>query len=170
MLATVLNDQSILPDVPNLPDAPPAPTGHFEVVQDPDTGGITRVWVEDSAVAATEAVRTPVGSQTAQSSFEMPCAARGFTELGFRSSANNQTFEDGVYRATEVIQITFPMTYNLARNQLITNIRGRDKQPLWVEEETGQPTIFEVQGVTPTFDPFGRHVNNIAVLNRSVNQ
>jgi len=140
--------------------------GHYVTIQDPDTGAIQQVWVEDQAVvpAYNNSPRVAINR------YDLPCFARGFTELGFRSSANNQSFDDGVYRATEVIQVTFPAQYSLNRSQFITNIRGRDKRPLWIEEETGEPTVFEVQGVTPTFDPFGRHIDNIAVLNRSVVQ
>jgi len=143
------------------------PGGHFQTVQDEDTGAIQQIWVEDQTVAP---AYSNVGPSVAIPRYDLPCAARGFTELGFRSSANTQSFDDGVYRATEVIQIIFPANYQLTRNQFVTNIRGRDKRPLWIEEETGQPTVFEVQGVTPTFDPFGRHVDNIAVLNRSTVQ
>jgi hypothetical protein len=161
MTATVLN---YAPDAEHVDDA--IAGGHFEVIQDPDTGAIQKIWVEDQTVATTDEDK----ARQIINRFDIPCLARGFTELGFRSSANTQSFNDGVYQAVEVIQVTFPAQYQLNRNQFITNIRGRDKRPLWIEEETGQPTVFEVQGVTPTFDPFGRHMANIAVVNRSVIQ
>lgn len=140
--------------------------GHFEVIQDEETGGVKRIWVEDTAVAPAFNAARPVSIPR----FEIPCYARGFTELGFRSTANTQSFEDGVYRAVEVIQMTYPSRYNLTRSQYVTNIRDRWSNVLWLEEELGEPTIFEVQGVTPIFDPFGRHVDNLAVLRRAVNQ
>lgn len=143
--------------------------GRWENIQDPDTGGIRREWVVDQApvqTAAAGAVVVMPSSANVQS-FDIECYARGFTELGFRSSANTESFEDGVYKAGEVIQMVFPAKYALSRGFFVTSIRSRTDELLWVEEEISQATVFEVQGVTPTFDPFGRHIDNIAILKRS---
>lgn len=142
------------------------PGGHFETIQDEDTGAIQRVWVDDSAPVPTYNET----EQVAIPRFDLPCYARGFTELGFRSSANTETYNNGDYTATEVIELSFPAQYSISRRQYITNIRDQNKRVLWLEEEIGEPTIFEVQGVTPKFDGFGRHMENIAVLRRASNQ
>lgn len=171
MRATILNrtqSNDITVDDDGKVDVNPAlEGGHYETVQDEITGALNRQWVPDQAVV-TQPVRgsgtTPVVSVAR---FDIECMVRGFPEVGFRSSANTENWEDGIYKAMESIQMSFPAKYVLNRRQFVTNIRGRDDRLLWLEEETGQPTVFEVQGVTPTFDPFGRHIDNLAVLKRA---
>lgn len=158
MVATVLNKTDNV-DVANIEESL---SGHYITIQDPDTGGLKREWV------AAPPIRPSVTKDV--TSFDIPCIARGFTDLGFRSSANNESFDNSVYTMTEVIQVTFPAQYFLNKRMLITNIRNKSKVILWLEEETGQATVFEVQGVTPGFDPFGRHVDNTAVIKRASRQ
>lgn len=145
--------------------------GHWETVQDELTGAVERIWMADAAVVEAPGTKpfnkNADGFITAINRFDIECYVRGFPEVGFRSSANTENWEDGVYKALESIQMSFPAKYILSRRQLITNIRGAHDKILWLEEETGQPTVFEVQGITPTFDPFGRHIDNLAVLKRS---
>lgn len=44
----------------------------------------------------------------------------------------------------------------LNKRQRVTNIRAANGNAIWVDEERGgDPTIFEVQGVTALLDPFG---------------
>jgi hypothetical protein len=159
MVATVLNDYRTGDDLDEVVTG-----GHWETYQDEDTLSIKKRWVEDVTYVNTNPGQT---WDSKASRFDIECTVRGFSEVGFRSSANTEAFYDGVYKAFEVVQITFPAKYVLNRRQFITNIRARNKQILWLEEETGLPTIFEVQGVTPQFDPFGRHIDNMAVLKRS---
>ena len=168
MRATVLNEYASATPGESIPNPEEAiKTGHFEVVQDEETGGIKKVWVPDVAVATPVKRDRGTSWQNSLNQFEIECYVRGLPEVGFRSSANNENFLDGVYKPFEAIQMVFPAKYVLNRRQLITNIRGRNDMVLWLEEETGQPTVFEVQGVTPTFDPFGKHIDNLTVLKRS---
>lgn len=139
--------------------------GHYIQVQDEITGALSRQWVPDAVVVPVRGPGTSPDITVAR--FDIECYVRGFPEVGFRSSANTESWEDGIYKAMESIQMSFPAKYVLNRRQFVTNIRGRDDRLLWLEEETGQPTVFEVQGVTPTFDPFGRYVDNLAVLMRA---
>lgn len=171
MIATILNRTDVYPEVGLTPLESTVPEGHYETVQDEDTGTISRIWVDDVAPVIEDPRAAPgTTTEVYTERFDIPCYARGFTELGFRSTANTETFDDGVYRAVEVIQMNFPSVYILNRRQYVTNIRSRTKSILWLEEETGQATIFEVQGVTPIFDAFGTHKENIAVLKRATNQ
>jgi len=170
MKATVLNRlevENIEVDEEGKVDVDPAlQGGHYEMEQDEITGALIKVWKDDAAVV--QPVRGPGTTPEVNiRRFDIECMIRGFPEVGFRSSANTESFEDGLYKALEVIQMSFPAKYVLNRSQFVTNIRGRDDRLLWLEEETGQPTVFEVQGITPTFDPFGRHIDNLAVLKRS---
>lgn len=168
MKATILNEYaSVTPSAP-LPNAEDVvKSGHYEVVQDEDTGGIKKIWVEDTVVATPSKRDIGTSRGTSTNQFDIECYVRGFPEVGFRSSANNESFLDGLYKPFEAIQMVFPAKYVLNRRQLVTNIRGKNDVILWLEEETGQPTVFEVQGVTPTFDPFGKHIDNLTVLKRS---
>lgn len=160
MLATVLNryTQGDISDI----DAG-SMSGHWTTEQDEISGDITRVWVEDVGTPVLPGRDFTVGADR----FDIECSARGFPEVGFRSSANTESFDGGRYLPMEMIQMIYPAKYILNRRQFVTNIRGKNRKILWVEEETGLPTVFEVQGVTPTFDPFGTHIDNLAVLKRA---
>lgn len=163
MMATVLNDYA--PEITGDLEEE-VKGGHWETYQDEDTNAIRQRWVEDVTVPNLPGT-TPVVNTNR---FDIECLARGFNEVGFRSSANTESFENGYYRLFEAIEFVFPSKYVLNKRQYVTNIRGRNKQILWLEEETGQPTVFEVQGVTPRFDPLGRHVDNLTVLKRAAIQ
>lgn len=141
--------------------------GHWETLQDEITGALNRVWVEDQIIVPQPRTGSGTTPQVTIPRFDINCLVRGFPEVGFRSSANTENWEDGLYKAMESIQMSYPAKFVLNRRQFVTNIRGRDDRILWLEEETGQPTVFEVQGSTPTFDPFGRHIDNLAVLKRA---
>lgn len=179
MKATVLN-QYATDQADDTPAAGDVVTGgHWEVVQDEDTGGIKRIWMEETAVAApVEGSRRSSFKSTVlgASRYDIECTARGFPEVGFRSTANTETFYEGSYEPFEAIQMSYPAKYILSRRQLVTNIRTKDDKILWVEEDINdpeygaQPTVFEVQGTTPTFDPFGRHIDNLTVLKRAAIQ
>lgn len=142
-------------------------SGHFEAQQDDITGGIKQVWVEDTAVA--EPAKKDLGTnwRVDVNRYDVECYVRGFPEVGFRSSANTESFLDGLYNQFEAVQMVFPAKYVLNRRQYVTNIRNKNDVVLWLEEETGLPTVFEVQGITPTFDPFGKHIDNLTVLKRA---
>lgn len=172
MKATILNDYqayNIEVDDDGKVDVGAAGLGgHWETVQDEITGALNRVWIEDAAPVIPPKSQVP-GTTTKVNvqRFDITCYVRGFPEVGFRSSANTESWEDGIHKAMESIQMYYPAKFVLNRRQFVTNIRGRTDRILWLEEETGQPTVFEVQGVTPTFDPFGRHIDNLAVLKRA---
>lgn len=171
MRATVLNDYADYNTPEDIPDVSEAvPGGHWDTIQDDITGGIKRVWVEDQVVATPTPGTTKstfTGPAASVPRFDIECYVRGFPEVGFRSTANTESFLDGLYQRFEAIQMSFPAKYVLNRRQYVTNIRNKNDVILWLEEETGQPTVFEVQGVTPTFDPFGRHIDNLTVLKRA---
>lgn len=137
--------------------------GHWQVAQDPDTNEITRVWVDDASIPP----RPGQSWDAAVNKFDIECLVSGFTNAGFLSTPNSQSFDNGRYIPSEIVSISFPKNYILNRSQYITSIRKTDETVLWMEEETGLPTVFEIQGVTPVFDPFGRHTENTAILRRS---
>lgn len=142
MKATVLTR---LPSDGVVPNA--STTGTYVPQQDPDSGDMITVFVPDA---------TPGTSPPAQ--YDIECYARGYTELGFRSSANREVYLKQEYTAFEAVEFNFPAKYDkLTRQSFVTNIRDpRISKTLWIEEETGLPTVFQVQSVTPLFDMFGK--------------
>ena len=148
MTATVLTQGVTQPDT----------EGQWVSKQDPDTGEIIRVWIEDSdSDTAGTQIRT------------INLTARGVIDGGLRSTGTSEQFtRDGLHRALETIKIKFPAGTELNARDRITNIKNRDGIVLWKEEEfNNAPTIFDVMGVTPIMDPFGQHIENFAMLQRA---
>jgi hypothetical protein len=78
------------------------------------------------------------------------------------------------YVDIDYVRIEFPANVIVSKRDRITNIRNRKGQILWVEEELApdgegrfKATVFDVLGVTPVIDPFGKHSSNVAMLERS---
>lgn len=141
-------------------DTQPTGEGTFVRTQDPDSFEIKTEWVPNG-------VSTP-GTQEAQ--YTIRCYARGYTNLGFRSSANREVYVKGDYSEIESIQFDYPANVLLSRESYITNIRtveadGTDY--VWVDGNTGNPVVWEVQGTTPITDPFGKLLRNTTVLKRA---
>lgn len=150
--------------IPRLPQSGTAATGpgSYERRQDEDSGQIYNVFMPGAP---------PKPGQASTGQFEIDLFARGFTDLGFRSSANLESYIKGQYNIREVIECFWSpgtLNDNIGRQALVTNIRDkRTGRVLWTEQDTGVPTTFQVQGVTPLFDPFGRMREWISVLTRA---
>lgn len=134
-------------------------TGVFQYVQDPDSNAIERVFVADV-----------VPETSAPAKYDIECYVRGYVDLGFRSSAVREIYLKGDYTVFEAVEMDFPAKYQLTRQSYVTNVRRLRNDlssTFWIEEETGQATVWQVQGVTPVFDMFSRHVSNKTVLLRA---
>ncbi|WXW92546.1 head-to-tail stopper [Streptomyces phage Enygma] len=133
------------------------PGGHWETVQDPDSGAIERVWVPD------EDSTTP-GSQT----LVINCMVRGVTNGGIRAAGTTQRFSE-IYENVDWAIIQFPASVVLSKYDRVTNISNSKGQLIWREEEINQApaTVFQVMGSTPVIDPFGNHIENTALLQRA---
>jgi hypothetical protein len=169
MWATVIpkftgtNQQILTPDAT-------APTGSYVKVQDPDSGEITETWVAGNTVTAPPG--TPEYLHNVKQQLEVPCYVRGFTNLGFRSSANREILLHGDYTIIESVQFDYPADVKLDHQSLVTNIRSNEElDPTFAnciyKTETGKPTVWEVQGITPVVDPFGYYLRNTTVLRRA---
>lgn len=128
---------------------------------------------DDSGEVRTRFVPGAPGDDTQAAQYEIKCYARGYTALGYRSSANRKLFVGGDYDITEAIQFDYPSKYTLSHQTLVTNIR-RVADPtcpssdmFFLNLETGQPLVWEIQGVTPVHDPFGKLLRNTTVLKRA---
>jgi hypothetical protein len=148
---------------PQGPNDPTASAGEWENRQDPDTGEIIRVWVpaEDDP----DTVENEVEMAT------FPCMARGIVDGGIRVAGTTERWDE-VYVGVDFVRMIFPAHVQMTRRDRITNIRDRDGNVIWREEEAFDedgnhpPTIFSVNGITPMPDPFGKHYESVALLER----
>lgn len=126
--------------------------------RDPDTGDIEHIWVPDDP-------NTPA----AEGYVNVPCLVRGVIDGGIRVAGTTQRFSD-VYENVDWARIQFPPEYIITKHDRITNIRDfKTGKVVWAEEEIDgmPPTTFSVMGVTPTQGPFGRIIENTALLQRT---
>lgn len=141
------------------PDDPDA--GQWVTKHDPDSNEIIRVWVpaDDPDTPEDE-------SQGTLDTFR--CEARGIIDGGIRVAGTTERFNN-VYEGIDFVRISFPANVFMTRRDRVTNIRDKHGKVLWKEEErTDQAaTIFSVVGVTPVIDPFGKHIENVALLERA---
>lgn len=134
-------------------------SGEWVNQQDPDSGEIIRVWQPN-----TQDDPDTVENEAADlESFD--CIARGIMEGGIRVAGTTERFSE-LYEAVDYVLITYGKNVKLSRRDRITNIRQKNGEVIWVEEETDTPTVFAVTGVTPIVDPFGKHIENRAMLER----
>lgn len=155
MKADVLRSETTTNTNPVDPNA-----GEWKTKQDPDSGEIIRVWVPaDNPDTPTDE------SGGTQETFW--CEARGIVDGGIRVAGTTERFSD-VYFAADYVRITFPPTVTLSRRDKVTNIRDKNDHVIWREEERTDmaPTVFSVTGVSPIIDPFGNHIENVALLER----
>lgn len=126
--------------------------------QDPDTGEIKRVWASDSDLVL-------AGTQLKI----IKCVVRGIISKTTRGEGTSMKIDTaGIILDTDYVMMNFLPTELLSKRDRITNITNRYGITLWKEEEiSGAPTIFQVMGVTPMFDPFGTHIANHALLMRA---
>ena len=117
--------------------------------QDPNTGAIKKEW---------HFYKT------------LNCSAKGvISNSATTRSSDRQTF-DNKYSNEQVLQIR--TIDRLTVREKITNIRNQSGEVIWKELNfpTESPTVFEVVGVTPIMDPFGRTLGYNSSAKRSENQ
>lgn len=114
------------------------------LVQDPNSLAVKSTWALDHKIT---------------------CYARSIQTDAVSDAAAGKKFND-IYMQYEFIKV---MTgERLSQRQRITNIRSAEGQLIWVEEERGDvATVFEVQGITPIFDPFGALIEYEALCKRA---
>ena len=143
----------------------PSADGNWTDNQDPITGEIIRVWVpvgDDPTTGTNEGVNAGT----------FACQARGIIDGGIRVAGTTERWGQ-TYVDIDYCRIEYPASVILTKRDRVTNIRNRQGQILWVEEELGftnnafKATVFNVLGVTPVIDPFGKHTSNVAMLERA---
>lgn len=102
-----------------------------------DFGNITRAWALDRTI---------------------DCDARGIIGGGIRVVGSTETFATD-YEDVEWVKMKVS-TYEIETNSLtkrmrVTNIRRSDDDVVVWKDDEGEPTIFNIEGMTPFVDPFG---------------
>lgn len=135
--------------------------GEWVNQQDPESGEIIRVW----SSVTTDDPDTPE-DDVKQATFR--CLARGIIDGGIRVAGTTERWSEA-YENVDYVRIWFPAGVRISKRDQITNIRGSNNQVIWREEEEpdSPPSVFSVTGVTPIVDPFGRHIENMALLERA---
>ena len=134
-------------------------SGEWVITHDPDSNEIIREWKP----ADDDNPSTP--EYEGLESFR--CIARGIVDGGIRVAGTTERFSE-LYEAVDYVKISFPPNTTITRRDRITNIRDPRGNILWREEERTDkaPTIFSVVGVTPIIDPFGKHIESTALVER----
>jgi hypothetical protein len=92
------------------------------------------------------------------------CDARSIVTDAVSDDGSGKDFRQE-YREHEFIKIITGERLN--KRQRVTNIRDKNNNLLWINDERdGDPTIFEVQGVTPRLDPWQSIIDYEVLLKR----
>lgn len=136
-------------------------TGEWVNQQDPESGTIRRKWqsyaqADNPLTVENEALTT------------FRCVARGIIDGGIRVAGTTERWDE-LYQNVDYVKITFPASTVINRRDRVTNIRDSKGNIIWKEEEQpdAPPTIFNVSGITPILDPFGKHIESFALLERA---
>lgn len=143
-------------------DVDPTVAGHWKNRQDPDSGEVTRIWVPD------ESSTSDVDYVYDQ---HIPCLARGYVGTGLQGGGSGETF-GAIYQSVDTIRLWYPANVLLTKRDKVTNVSGPDGI-IWKEEElvsdtaTAKATVFEVMGIVPLLDMYGKHIENYALCERA---
>lgn len=149
-------------------DAAPTPNpdeyGEWVDSQDPLTGEIVKVWVP----ATPDNPSTPPDESITVDTFA--CLARGIVDGGIRVAGTTERFGDS-YENIDFVKMWTPSRVLISKRDRITNIKDSTGHIRWIDEESSvdatRATVFNVNGVTPLFDAFNRHVENFVLLERA---
>lgn len=138
--------------------------------QDPITGEILNKW---EPIKQVDNPDTEV-NESAEPPYTINCIARGVVSGGVQAAGTTQKFGDN-YQNIDFVHMWTPPHIQLTKRDQVTNIRSKNGQVVWLDEEYideeypdgTRPTIFNVNGVTPIFDPFNRHIENFVLLEKA---
>jgi len=117
--------------------------------QDPDTGAIKKEWIYQKSI---------------------DCHAKGTISNSATTRSSDKQIFDNRYANDQQVQVR--TIERLTSRDKVSNIRDQKDNPIWTEINfpSDTPTVFEVVGVTPITDPFGRLIGYNSTLKRSENQ
>ena len=126
--------------------------------QDLDTGEITRTWRAD-----TDSHTVGIQKRT------IHCTAFPIISKTARGAGTAEVLTpNGRLLSTDTVLMKYDKAVIISKLDRITDITDVDGNVMWKEEEdTGLPTVFEVNGVSPVPGPFGTHIEYHAILHRA---
>lgn len=155
MKADILRPVDSITDLDNLEN------GEWISSQDVITGDIVRVWRpldNPNTIGADPTFGT------------INCIARGIVDGGIRVAGTTERFEKE-YLNIDFVKMWVSSRTLITKRDRITNIRSKAGVIIWRDEEfeggTPRATVFNVNGVTPLFDAFNKHVENFVLLERA---
>lgn len=126
--------------------------GTWTTYQDPITLEVMNKWVPETLV--------PDNTGTVENEYEpvtISCLARGLSSREIFGSS---------YDNVEIVKLWVPAGIDLSKSDRITNIRDKKNGTvLWKDGD--KPTVFNVSGITPSLDPWNRHVQDFVLLERA---
>lgn len=136
--------------------------------QDPLTGEIVRVWVPY------DNPDTPDVDEDTLKIGTIKCIARGIVDGGIRVAGTTERFGDS-YENIDYVKLWVPAGVKISKRDRVTNIKDSTGHVRWLDEEFSDPavdptpaaTVFNVNGVTPLFDAWNRHVESFVLLERA---
>lgn len=102
--------------------------------RDPDTRQVTRTWSFNRTVR---------------------CQARSIASEGIRTVGSTEQFDEDYWNEDYV---RMNVTYRMSKRDRVRNIRHDQSDESQYNDDDGNPIEFEVLGVQPVQDPFGRTV------------
>lgn len=131
--------------------------------QDPLTGQIIKVWQPFPDLPSTPDVDESIAYA------RVPCVARGIVDGGIRVAGTTERFSD-TYENIDFVKMWVPAGVKVSKRDRVTNLRDPRGNIVWRDEEYSDPndiaraSVFNVNGVTPLFDAFNRHVESFVLL------
>lgn len=142
-------------------------TGEWVFIQDPDSGEIIRKWQPKNPLP--DDPGTTGDESEPLESFSL--AARSIIDGGIRVQGNTENWNPE-YEKVGYLRIWFPASVRLSERDRVTNVRDKKGNVIWKERQIPglPPTVYEVTGITEIVDPFGRHIESMALLQRAERQ
>lgn len=143
--------------------------GEYVDTQDPLTGQIIKVWQPFPDIPTTPDVDESIYYAN------VPCVARGIVDGGIRVAGTTERFGD-MYENIDFVKMWVPAGIKISKRDRVTNIRDPKGNIIWRDEEyadvlnpdptetIARASVFNVNGVTPLFDAFNRHVESFVLL------
>lgn len=114
----------------------------LSVTQDANSGAVERTW----SIAT-------VGGTPQEG---LSCSARNASPNAI--GASSEVFSE-LYSSSDFISVTMSTDVAITKRHRITNIKDADGNFVW-KDDNSSPMMFDVQGIVPIIDPFGKHVEN----------
>ena len=137
--------------------------GTWDLNQDPITGEIVTNWLPG--------VEDDPGTVLVDESEDhviVPCFAQGVYNSGIRAAGSDENFGEEYFNI-EYVKMWVPASVRLTKRDRVTNIKDSRGTGVFLDEEydESRATVYNVQGVTPRFDPFNKLTDQFVLLKKA---